>query len=773
MKPIFNKIFNQIDKIYSEQTGMIYPVSAAVGGPGPIPPGPSSKIDVQTITMAYQGSVASFKQVWDVGCKMTFNEPEPESWDMYIVMPNVYVAEYGPDPHPVEDVRVHFNKTSTMGAYYTCTDPAWLIGDFPTTAHVTIEVDGEVWTECDVTNIINTTDNNPDYFGLVDNAITLAGNQDGTYNIAFTADNYSFSSLASGWEGYVEIPNWETYIHQYIKFDITNVTDNSQVTISNVTLDNPVNSGDYLNGYGYDADGVQNFLFSGEATVTPYVAPSFFRVENMTNDNNNVTITKNGTPSTGTDLAYSKDGRNFTTCEYTNNVCTITLGAHEKVYLRSTTGLSQSDTNYYSIGSSAAIEVAGDIKSLIDYTDGQLGTAQSYGFYKLLAGNTNGMVSAIDFSSITTLNDHCYFGMFENCTGLTVASPLPATTLAESCYEEMFKGCTALTTIPTTLPATTLTVNCYKCMFEGCTYISYIPTLPATTLASTCYEGMFRGCVRLSDLSTKQLPAIVLTNSCYREMFKGCTSMTATPDILAETLAEHCCHGMFEGCTSLSVITVPAAEVLTESCFNSMFKGCTSLEIGEVPATTLAEDSLDDMFNGCSSMNEISTQATEWNESYATNWVQGVAASGTFYNDGCADIPTGVNGIPTGWTEEKDCPEPAKFTVNSVVMNGPTSVGPYRNVYGAEIDITLNETPPTDWEQTATVVINGVCVAEMNADPYDNGNYTFTGIYDAGNHYEPNDPAWVIDNLGTATVTIYDSNSQVWAIATTDNVTLV
>ena len=40
MKPIFNKIFNQIDKIYSEQTGMIYPVSAAVGGNGPVPPGP-------------------------------------------------------------------------------------------------------------------------------------------------------------------------------------------------------------------------------------------------------------------------------------------------------------------------------------------------------------------------------------------------------------------------------------------------------------------------------------------------------------------------------------------------------------------------------------------------------------------------------------------------------------------------------------------------------------------------------------------------------------
>ena len=190
-------------------------------------------------------------------------------------------------------------------------------------------------------------------------------------------------------------------------------------------------------------------------------------------------------------------------------------------------------------------------------------------------------------------------------------------------------------------------------MFEGCTYISYIPTLPATTLASTCYEGMFRGCVRLSDLSAKELPAVVLTNSCYREMFKGCTSMTATPDILADTLAEHCCHGMYEGCTSLNDVVMPGATVLTENCFNSMFKGCTSLEIGEVPATTLAEDSLDDMFNSCSSLIEIGTQATEWNESYANNWVQGVAASGTFYNDGCADIPTGVNGIPTGWTEEK------------------------------------------------------------------------------------------------------------------------
>ena len=47
----------------------------------------------------------------------------------------------------------------------------------------------------------------------------------------------------------------------------------------------------------------------------------------------------------------------------------------------------------------------------------------------------------------TTLDDYCYEGMFKGCTTLDSAPSLPATTLATGCYNEMFYGCSYLNSI--------------------------------------------------------------------------------------------------------------------------------------------------------------------------------------------------------------------------------------------------------------------------------------------------------------------------------------
>ena len=56
------------------------------------------------------------------------------------------------------------------------------------------------------------------------------------------------------------------------------------------------------------------------------------------------------------------------------------------------------------------------------------------------------------------------------------------------------------------------------------------------------------------------------------------------------------------------------------------------------------------MFDGCSSLNTIKIAYTgSFSTTYFNNWVNGVAASGTFYYNG-SDTTTGVSAIPTGWT---------------------------------------------------------------------------------------------------------------------------
>ena len=82
-----------------------------------------------------------------------------------------------------------------------------------------------------------------------------------------------------------------------------------------------------------------------------------------------------------------------------------------------------------------------------------------------------------------------------------------------------------------------------------------------------------------------------------------------------------------------------------------MFSGCRSLTSApELPATTLAEVCYFSMFQDCSNLNTIKLSYTgDLSTNYFSNWVYGVASTGTFYYNG-SDTTTGSSAIPTGWT---------------------------------------------------------------------------------------------------------------------------
>ena len=88
-------------------------------------------------------------------------------------------------------------------------------------------------------------------------------------------------------------------------------------------------------------------------------------------------------------------------------------------------------------------------------------------------------------------------------------------------------------------------------------------------------------------------------------MFANCTSLTKAPDLLASTLEARCYQAMFQNCTSLNYIKMLATDI----------SSTTGL-------------------------------------SY---WVNGVAANGTFVKAASmTTLPSGVNGIPEGWTVQDD-----------------------------------------------------------------------------------------------------------------------
>ena len=360
---------------------------------------------------------------------------------------------------------------------------------------------------------------------------------------------------------------------------------------------------------------------------------------------------------------------------------TITVNTGDKIQFRgSNTSYGEYASSYSTFGNSTAeFKVEGNIMSLIDKNNFATATTleSNYTFNGLFNGCTRLTSAENLILPATTLADGCYYNMFAGCSSLTTApKELPADTLTTNCYAQMFWNCTSLTKVPK-LPATTLATYCYSSMFAGCKSLTTVPELPATTLATNCYYNMFKNCT--SIITAPALPANTLANSCYRDMFYNCTSLTTAPELPATTLTYQCYNSMFYGCKSLtqapvlpanslvgdcykymfagctSLTTAPAlpATTLAQDCYNSMFDSCTSLTTApELPATILDSGCYSYMFYGCTKLKYIKCLATDISATNCTkNWVDGVAATGTFVKSlNMSGWTTGISGIPEGWT---------------------------------------------------------------------------------------------------------------------------
>lgn len=213
-----------------------------------------------------------------------------------------------------------------------------------------------------------------------------------------------------------------------------------------------------------------------------------------TADNSSVALAvRYGTPP-AVSLQYSKDKARWKTYTIGNK---INLSENEKVYFRGNNVSFNSNEAAYNFVTSGAVDVDGNIMSLIDKT-----------------------------CESTTLAPYIFSYTFSDCASLNNAEnlKLPSNALTSGCYRGMFNGCSGLLTAPT-LSATSLEVNCYNGMFRGCASLSAAPELPATTLADSCYQSMFQGCTALTDAPT--LSATTLAAASYREMFYGCSSLSS------------------------------------------------------------------------------------------------------------------------------------------------------------------------------------------------------------------------------------------------------
>ena len=293
-----------------------------------------------------------------------------------------------------------------------------------------------------------------------------------------------------------------------------------------------------------------------------------------------------------------------------------------------TYGRSPEDCNTF-CGSTATFEVSGYLTSLTSEPscpcEPEIG---DYAYMYMFRG-CSGLTSAENLVlQKRQLTRSCYQGLFMDCVSLTNVPTLPATVLARACYGYMYKGCVSLVTIPSNyLPATTLSSWCYLSMFEGCVSLTTVPVLPATNMRDGCYQQMFYQCYSLGNVPSDYLPSTNLAYQCYLAMFRECSGMTISPDLPATVLATNCYRSMFM-LTSITRSPLLAAQRLVDGCYSFMFAECLNIE----RITCLATD--------------ISAQDC------TLHWVNGIASTGTFVKDANTTWPTGVDGIPNGWTVE-------------------------------------------------------------------------------------------------------------------------
>lgn len=170
------------------------------------------------------------------------------------------------------------------------------------------------------------------------------------------------------------------------------------------------------------------------------------------------------------------------------------------------------------------------------------------------------------------------------------------------------------------------------------------------------FRKLFSGVTTITSAENMVLPATTVKQQCYSQMFDHCSSLTATPKVVGASAmtwsGQYCFSNLFSYCTSLTTVPsglLPALNLGTR-CYWYMFEGCSSLQTApELLAPTVNTESYRGMFMNCSSLNYIKVLT---NRSFTmTEWVSGVASSGTFVkNPNATWSSCGTNKYPCGWT---------------------------------------------------------------------------------------------------------------------------
>lgn len=498
----------------------------------------------------------------------------------------------------------------------------------------------------------------------------------------------------------------------------------------------------------------KGFSDTGELFVKQEVSPYRRYLKIIARESGNLTMSvygSDGTSPNDNTIEFSTD--NGSTWNYFSGSpylpYTVTVNIGDEVLLRGLRAYS-TPLHDWDFNTDFAFDLSGNCHSLINrnkpnrkYVD-VLSTGNDEGGLSFIFRETKVVdASKVLFTPITEIRQAggtdlpqtlSMRGMFLNCSGMTKPPQLIVlNTLEKGNYKRldgMFSGCTFSATPEMYVDYAYSGGIATEYMFADCTNLTEINIIntASTIVSESAMTGMYKNCTSL--ITPPALPATTLANECYLNMFSGCTALTSIPNLPATQLGYYCYSYMFAACNSLTSVDLRNVKIDGEGY--GMFAGCNSLQSAYLNSEW-AQSSY--MFFGCSGLSYINYPATKTgtNKNIATNWVNGVASTGTFVENpqefGCT-WSVGNNGIPSNWVVTAETI--SSITIDNLIwVTDIPATGGIASSANCSFNVIVHFIDGTTGDATTYATVTGSSIiSQTSADTrHSAGTLTLTATY--------------------------------------------
>ena len=254
-------------------------------------------------------------------------------------------------------------------------------------------------------------------------------------------------------------------------------------------------------------------------------------------------------------------------------------------------------------------------------------------------------LTSLDLSHFDTSNVTTMSSMFSGCSNLTSLDVSHFNTSKVIDMDAMFAKCSSLTSLDVS-NFNTSKVRGINFMFDGCSSLTSLDVTHFDTSNVTDMTSLFQNCTNLTSLDVSHFDTSNVTT--MSSMFSGCSSLTSLDLSSFDTSNVEQMHAMFWKCTDLTTLDVSNFNTSKVTDMYGMFRNCSSLTTiyASNRFVTTAVTSSYYMFLGDTKIEGgmgTTYSASHIDKEYA-HIDGGLDNPGYFYNKGTVNITFNANG---------------------------------------------------------------------------------------------------------------------------------